>query len=376
MRLPPTDEPKSSVEESSGQCSLFENSTLGIAITNSTFRFLTANPAFLKMLGYSSEELQQQSFLDICIDEDRDEYRVALRELREGARLQYETETRCQRKDGTLLPVNTYFSAVSGRAPTELTFLMVAVDITARRAAEDALRAAQSELTRVARLTTVGAMAASIAHEINQPLASIVMNGNAGLRWLARSEPNLEEVRSAFGRIVDDGHRAAQIIAGIRAMFRKESTERPPLAINELICDVVATLLGELKSRHVSLALELADDLSLVPADRVQLQQVLVNLITNAIDSMTSVKDRPHTLIVRSERLDEWVLISVQDSGTGIAPEEAERMFEAFYTTKPNGIGLGLSISRSIVESHGGRLSVSPVQPYGSMFRVMLPAGR
>jgi len=376
MRLPPTDEPKSSVEESSGQCSLFENSTLGIAITNSTFRFLTANPAFLKMLGYSSEELQQQSFLDICIDEDRDEYRVALRELREGARLQYETETRCQRKDGTLLPVNTYFSAVVGRAPTQLTFLLVTVDITARRAAEDALRAAQSEVTRVARLTTAGTMAASIAHEINQPLASIVMNGNAGLRWLARSEPNLEEVRSAFGRIVNDGHRAAQIIAGIRAMFRKESTERPPLAINELICDVVATLLGELKSRHVSLALELADDLSLVPADRVQLQQVLVNLITNAIDSMTSVKHRSHTLIVRSERLDEWVLISVQDSGTGIAPEEAERMFEAFYTTKPNGIGLGLSISRSIVESHGGRLSVSPVQPYGSVFRVMLPAGR
>jgi len=147
MRLPPTDEPKLSVEESTGQCSLFENSTLGIAITNSTFRFLTANPAFLKMLGYSSEELQQQSFLDICIDEDRDEYRVALRELREGARLQYGTETRYQRKDGTLLPVNTYFSAVSGRAPTQLTFLLVTVDITARRAAEDALRAAQSELT-------------------------------------------------------------------------------------------------------------------------------------------------------------------------------------------------------------------------------------
>jgi PAS domain S-box-containing protein len=328
------------------------------------------------MLGYSSEELQQQSFFDICIDEDRDECRVALRELRAGVRIQYEIETRYRRKDGTCLPVHTYFSTVSERAPKQLACLLVTVDITARRAAEDALRAAQSEVTRVARLTTVGAMAASIAHEINQPLASIVMNGNAGLRWLARSEPNLEEVRSALGRIVNDGHRAAQIIAGIRAMFRKESTERPPLAINELICDVVATLLGELKSRHVSLALELADDLSLVPADRVQLQQVLVNLVTNAIDSMASVKDRPHTLIVRSERLDEWVLISVQDSGTGIAPEEAERMFEAFYTTKPNGIGLGLSISRSIVESHSGRLSASPVQPYGSVFRVMLPAGR
>ena len=296
--------------------------------------------------------------------------------MREGARVHYEIETQYQRKDGALLPVQTYFSAVSGFAPTQLTFLVVTVDIAARRAAEDALRAAQAELARVARLTTVGAMAASIAHEINQPLASIVMNGNAGLRWLARSKPNLEEARSAFGCIVNDGHRAAQIITGIRAMFRKESSERSPVAINELICEVVTTSLGELRSRRVSLALQLFDDLSPVQADRVQLQQVLVNLVTNAIDSMASIADRPQTLVVRSERLDEWVLISVQDSGTGIAPELAERMFDAFYTTKPNGIGLGLSISRSIVESHGGRLSVSPVHPYGAVFQIVLPVDR
>ena len=159
-------------------------------------------------------------------------------------------------------------------------------------------------------------------------------------------------------------------------MFRKESSERSPVAINELICEVVTTSLGELKSRRVSLALQLFDDLSPVQADRVQLQQVLVNLVTNAIDSMASIADRPQTLVVRSERLDEWVLISVQDSGTGIAPEQAERMFDAFYTTKPNGIGLGLSISRSIVESHGGRLSVSPVHPYGAVFQIVLPVDR
>jgi PAS domain S-box-containing protein len=354
--------------------SLFDNSTLGIAIADPAFRFLTANPAFLAMLGYSSEELQQLSFLDTYTEENRDKCRVALHELREGARFKYEIETQYQRKDGTSLPVNTYLSAVGGRAPKQLAFLMVTVDITARREAEDALRAAQSELARVARLTTVGAMAASIAHEINQPLASIVTNGNAGLRWLARSEPNLEEARSAFGRVVKEGHRAAQIITGIRAMFRKESSERSPVGINELVCDVVSTSLGELKRRRISLALELFDDISPVQADRVQLQQVLVNLFTNAIDSMASVADRPHTLNVRSERLDEWALISIQDSGTGIAPEQAERIFDAFYTTKPKGIGLGLSISRSIVESHGGRLSVSPVQPYGSVFQIMLPA--
>jgi PAS domain S-box-containing protein len=378
MRLSPqTNEPTLSVAERTGQPGLlFENSTLGVATVDCAFRFLSANPEFLNMLGYSSDELQQLSFLDMCVGEDCEACRVPLGELRDGARLHYETETTYQRKDGTTLPVNTYFSAVGGPESKTRTFLLVTVDTTARRAAEEALRAAQSELTRVARLTTVGAMAATIAHEINQPLASIVMNGNAGLRWLARSEPNLEEARVALGRIVNDGHRAAEIIAGIRAMFRKESTERYPVAINELICDVVATALVELKSRGVSLALELFDDLAPVPADRVQLQQVLVNLVTNAIDSMAAVKARSHTLIVRSEGLDEWVLISIQDSGSGIAPEEAERIFEAFYTTKPNGIGLGLSISRSIVESHGGRLSASPIRPHGSVFRVMLPAGR
>ena len=209
---------------------------------------------------------------------------VPLRELREGVRLQYEIETQHRRKDGTSLPVNTYFSAVSERGPNQRTFLTVTVDISARRAAEDALRAAQSELGRVARLTTVGAMAATIAHELNQPLAAIVSNGNAGLRWLDRPEPNLEEARSAFGRVVNEGHRAAQIITSIRAMFKKDSGARSPVAINELVCDVVSTSLGELKSRRVSLALQLLDDLSPVQADRVQLQQVLLNLLTNAID--------------------------------------------------------------------------------------------
>jgi PAS domain S-box-containing protein len=354
--------------------SLFERSTLGVAMIDSGFHFLIANPAFLTMFGYSSEELQQLSFLDICIDEAGDECRIPLRELREGVRLRYEIETQHRRKDGTSLPVNTYFSAVSARGPNQRTFLTVTVDISARRAAEDALRAAQSELGRVARLTTVGAMAATIAHELNQPLAAIVSNGNAGLRWLDRPEPNLEETRLAFGRIVNEGHRAAQIITSIRAMFKKDSGARSPVAINELVCDVIATSLGELKSGRVSLALELLDDLTPVQADRVQLQQVLLNLLTNAIDAMASVTDRPHMLCVRSEHLEDWVVISVHDSGTGIAPEHAERMFDAFFTTKPNGIGLGLSICRSIVEAHGGRLSASPVHPYGSVFQVMLPA--
>jgi PAS domain S-box-containing protein len=355
--------------------SLFEKSTLGVAMINSEFHFLIANPAFLTMFGYSSEELQRLSFLDICIEETLDQCRDHLRELSEGARLQYEIETEHRRKDGTILPVNTYFSAVSERRPSQRRFLTVTVDISARRAAEDAFRAAQSELGRVARLTTVGAMAATIAHEINQPLAAIVANGNAGLRWLDRQGPNLKEARSAFERVVKDGHRAAQIVTSIRAMFKKDTGAKSPVAMNELVCDVVSTSLGELKSRQVSLSLQLLDNLPPVQADPVQLQQVLLNLLTNAIDSMASVADRPHTLTVRSENLENCILISVQDSGTGIPPEHAERLFDAFFTTKSNGIGLGLSICRSIVESHGGRVSVFPAHPHGSIFQVILPVG-
>jgi PAS domain S-box-containing protein len=371
------DDPASSARNvAHSEHSLFDNSTLGVAITDASFRFLTANPAFLTMLGYSTEELQELSFPDLCIDDARDACQVPLREMREGARVQHEIETQYRRKDGSTLPVNAYLSAVSGRALNRQTFLAVTVDITSRHSAEHALRGAQSELTRVARLTTVGAIAASIAHEVNQPLTSIVTNAGAGLRWLNSSKPNLEEARAALRRVVHDGHRAAQIITGIRAMFRKESGARSPVAINELICDVVSTSLGELKSRRVSLALELLDSLSPVMGDQVQLQQVLLNLLTNALDSMAAVAERPHILNIRSEGLDDWLVISVQDSGTGIDPEHAKRMFDAFYTTKANGIGLGLSISRSIVESHGGRLSVSAVRPFGSVFQVMLPAAQ
>jgi PAS domain S-box-containing protein len=355
--------------------SLFERSTLGVALVDSEFHFLKANPAFLTMFGYSSEELQQLSFLDICIDEALDQCQDHLRELSEGVRLHYEIETQHRRKDGTFLPVNTYFSAISERRPNQRTFLTVTVDISARRAAEDALRTARSELGRVGRLTTVGAMAATIAHEINQPLAAIVANGSAGLRWLDRPDPNLEEARSAFGRVVNEGHRASQIITSIRAMFKKDSGARSPTAINQLVCDVVSASLGELKSCQVSLTLQLLDDLPLVQADRVQLQQVLFNLITNAIDAMASVTDRPRVLRVVSEYLEDWAVISVQDSGTGINPQHAEKLFDAFFTTKPNGIGLGLAICRSIVEAHGGRLSAFPGNPHGSVFQIMLPVG-
>ena len=218
-------------------------------------------------------------------------------------------------------------------------------------------------------------MTASIAHELNQPLAAIVTNGNAGLRWLNRPEPDLGEVRAVLRRVVDEGHRASQIIDGIRAMFRRDQAQRTPVVINDLVREVVTASLAELQGHRVSLMLELMDGLQQVDADGVQLQQVMFNLIRNGIDFMKPVEDRARVLRVRS---DIWspdcVVVSVQDLGSGISQEHAERLFEAFFTTKATGMGLGLSICRSIVEAHGGWISASPAHPHGAIFQVMLPA--
>ena len=206
------------------------------------FGSVAVNPAFLTMVGYSTEELQQMSHpRHLCGWKTATNIEFRHANCAKACAFNVSSTTQYRRKDGTPLPVNTYLSVVSEHAPSQQTFLTLAVDVTSRQAAEDALRAAQSELGRIARLTTVDAMAASIAHELNQPLASIVTNGNAGIRWLDRPEPNLEETRSAFKRVVSEGHRAAQIIAGVRAMFRKDFKRESPVTINELVCDVVST---------------------------------------------------------------------------------------------------------------------------------------
>jgi signal transduction histidine kinase len=234
--------------------------------------------------------------------------------------------------------------------------------------------AVQSELARVARLTTMGEMAATVAHEINQPLAAIVANGNAGLRWLKNRTPDLEEVEQSLKRIVKDGHRAGETIRSIRGMLRKTGQARTPLDLNELVPGVIALAHNELTKHRVQVLTALSPGLPHVLADRMQLQQVMWNLIVNAAESMDSVVDRARILRVRSEIHDASnVLVTVEDCGVGIDPQDHNRIFEAFFTTKANGIGMGLSICRSIVEAHGGRLSVSPGKPHGSIFRVVLP---
>jgi signal transduction histidine kinase len=244
-----------------------------------------------------------------------------------------------------------------------------------REIADQARNAAtQAELARVARLTTMGEMAASIAHEINQPLAAVVNNANAGLRWLSNRPPNTEEVRAALTRIASDGERGGSIIESIRAMLKKGVRERSKINLNELIRDVTRLTQGQFQRHGVSIRSDLADDLPSVLADPIQLQQVILNLFMNAAEAMISISDRERLVCVRSEKHDGGgALITVEDSGPGVEPEDAKRIFEAFFTTKAEGMGMGLSICRSIVESHGGRITVAKAVPQGTVFQVTLP---
>jgi signal transduction histidine kinase len=232
----------------------------------------------------------------------------------------------------------------------------------------------QARSARQALLTTMGQMAASIAHELNQPLAAIVTNGNAGLRWLGKATPDLDEGRAALKRVVSDGHRASQVIATIRSIFKKDGQNKAPLDVNELLREVLGLVTDQLHDQQVSIETELAAKSPEILGDRTQLQQVILNLITNAIDAMGSVTERPRVLRVRSETEEpDDVVISVEDTGVGIDSNSTDRIFDSFYTTKSHGMGIGLAICRSIIEAHGGRISAAPRTPHGSVFQVILP---
>jgi C4-dicarboxylate-specific signal transduction histidine kinase len=237
------------------------------------------------------------------------------------------------------------------------------------RESETSLREAQTELAHVTRVTTMGELAASIAHEVNQPLAGIVTNGNASLRWLSGPVPNLDEAREAIQRIIRDGSRAGQVVARIRALSQKTRAARESVNINEAIEEIVVLIGGELHRNQVVLRMDLAAHLPLVVGDRVQLQQVVMNLILNGVEAMRPVAERERNLLIRTERREgDEVQVTLQDSGTGIDPRTREEIFDAFYTTKPGGLGMGLAISRSIVENHGGRLWAAPNEGPGSTF--------
>jgi PAS domain S-box-containing protein len=481
--------------------SVFEMSSLGVSLTDENLRFVATNRALQKMLGYSAEELQRLSPIDLMIEEEHPPAKRRLEELRQGDRASYEAITRYRRKDGELIWVNSFVSTIPGDGNRAPIYLATAIDITARHKAESDLRRtatylaeaeklshtgcwarnissgelfwspeewrifgldpattkityatlldlihpedrapfeeanarsvrdrkpynisyravlrdgmvkhihtvgnpvfdssgalvefvgvsmdeteriranaavqeAQAELARVARLTSMGELAASIAHEINQPLAAVVANGNAALRWLDRAKPDLDEAKDALQDVIKEGNRASDVIGRIRSFLRHHKPDYIALDINDAIRETLALTANTLSARHVTVQKHLPDNIPPVLGDRVQLQQVVMNLIMNGADAMSSVKGRSRLLRVESQVEGSNVLVTVKDSGTGIDQAIFKRIFDPLFTTKSTGMGMGLPICRSIVETHGGLLSVSPASPYGAAFHFTIP---
>jgi len=354
---------------------IFETAAVGIATEPLAGGVSSVNPAFQRLLGYSESELQKLTTFDFTHEDDL----AATRKLRNGIitgpQRSYRLEKRYRHKDGTIIWADVNASMVPATNSTPAFLAIMVVDITARRHAEDALRVAQSELARVSRLTTMGGFAASIAHEVNQPLMAVVTNADTCLRWLAQDLPDLDEARQAAERTVNAGHRAADIIKTIRALARKSTAEMTRFDINSAITDILTLARGELQRHDILLETDFSAGVQPIMGDRVQLQQVILNLIRNGVEAMSTVTLRRRVLQVSSQ-IDERgdVVIAVTDTGTGLDPTKKERIFDAFFTTKPEGMGLGLSICRSIVETHGGRLWASPNLTQGSTFQFTVPA--
>jgi PAS domain S-box-containing protein len=358
---------------------LVEANIIGIFIWDLDGRILEANDAFLRIVGYDREDLVsgRLRWTELTPPDwlDRDVERW-VPELKMTRSLQ-PFEKEYFRKDGTRVPVLIGVAMLEDSANQGVAFVL---DLTERKRAEAEVhesqrrfREVQMELAHATRVATMGQLTASIAHEVNQPIAATVTNAQAALRWL--DVPDLEEVRHALGRIINNGNRAGDVIGRIRGLSKKAPQRKEALAINEAILEVIALLHGEVVKHVVSVQAHLAEGLPLIHGDRVQLQQVILNLIINAIEAMSGVSEGARELLISTGRAEpDGVLVAVRDSGPGLSPATRERLFDAFYTTKPDGLGLGLSICRSIIEAHGGRLWASANVSRSAIFNFTVPA--
>ncbi len=333
-------------------------------------RTIDVNPAMLAMLGRSTAAPLIGGTENLLMVSDRT-FAEALEAYLRGDAF-YETESDILRADGTTVPA---FFAITfpPAADPDGTVLIFVVDLTERRQAQHAVLAAQAELAHAARAATLGELSASIAHEVNQPLMAVVTSGEAGLRWLRRDPPDLVEVEQSISRIVAEGRRASQIVARIRSFVKKAPTQQDVLSIAAIIEDAVSLVERELSSTQIALELAVAPALPKLVGDRIQLQQILVNLMVNASQAMATQQTPRRLRIAAQHDGDDHLLITVGDTGPGIAEADLPRLFEPFFTTRQEGMGMGLAICRTTAEAHGGQLSVESHRGEGTIFSLRLP---
>ena len=350
---------------------IFDNSPAVIHVQDLEGHFVLVNRKFEEVAGLRSQEILGKTSFDL-FPLNAAAYDAGDRQVIEtGSASETEEVYTTDRGDRIFLTNKSLLSDESGK-PYAL--FGISAEITERKKAEADLREMQTELAHLNRVMTVGELAASIAHEINQPLAAIMWNANALLRWLALDPPNLAKVHDSAELIIRDGDRASQVIARIRALLKKTPPSKTLLDVNEFINEVVALTQSEIVQHSVGLRVELANDLPKVPGDRIQLQQVLLNLIVNAVEAMLGIEDRERALLITSGSFNvDGVRIAVTDNGPGIDPQTVDHVFDAFSTTKTQGMGMGLTISRSIVEAHGGRLWTEANDQHGATFQFTLP---
>ena len=347
---------------------LVDSNMIGVLIGNLDGHVLEANQAFLHIVGRDQADLASGRLRRSELTPAEWHYRdaQAMAELTTiGAARPYEKEY--FRKDGSRVPVLVGAATFGEQKDAVVVFV---VDLTERRRAE-------ADLAHANRVATMGQLAASIAHEVNQPIAATLTNAGTALRWLARQPPNLEEATLVIDHIIKDGKRAADIVSRIRDFSKKESTQSGVLEINEAIMEIMMLARAATTEHGVMVKMQLSEELPRIVGDRVQLQQVILNLIMNAIEAMSEVADRPRELVIATNKAEEdGVLVTVSDSGPGLPQADPELLFEAFYTTKASGMGMGLSICRSIIQNHGGRLWTAPAEHHGAMFQFTLPVAR
>jgi PAS domain S-box-containing protein len=351
---------------------VFENSAIGVALTDLEGRYLATNSAYQQMMGYTEAELGELTFLQLTHEHYRDANWHLVAELLDGRRQQFQIEKQYWRKDGALIWVSNNVSLVPGGENMPRFIMALSEDITERKRTEETLQRTQAELARVTRVASLGEMTASIAHEVNQPLAAVVANGHACLRWLSASPPNVLKGLEAAQRIVKDGKDAGEVVRRVRGLFKRTAVEKVRLELGEVIGDVHRLLDGHPARKHVSLDVRLDPALPPLLADRIQLQQLVFNLMLNALEALEPVRGRARHLSVRTQRA-EGHLAVIQVSDNGIGLDDPVAAFEPFVTTKPEGMGLGLAICRSIVAAHGGSLAAERNVGFGMTFTVTLP---